>query len=196
MTSYIRILHASPNAPAVDVYANEDLIIENLAYAQMSPYIPLPSASYNIRVYPTGTTRDPIIDTDVYIPPNTVFTVGAIGSLPNISLYPIPEPSIAQNSGNTCVRFVNLSPNAPAVDVALEGGTIVFNDVAYKGVSNYICIVPGTYMFKVSPTGSQDAVLMVPDITLEEDVYYTIYVLGLFEETTGLQAILITEPRE
>jgi len=196
MTSYIRVLHASPNAPAVDIYANDDLIVENLSFKEISPYLSVPPATYNIRVYPAGTKNDPVIDTDVYIPPNSVFNVAAIGTLPNISLYPIPEPSIVQESGNACVRFVHLSPDAPAVDIQLGDGTIAFNDVSYKGISNYICLPPDTYTFKVVPTGSNDIVLTVPDVALSGNIYYTIYALGLIGETPNLEAMLITEPRE
>ena len=32
MNSYIRVFHASPNAPAVDVYANGNLIVKDLVY--------------------------------------------------------------------------------------------------------------------------------------------------------------------
>lgn len=196
MTSYIRVLHASPNAPAVDIYANDDLIVENLDFREISPYIPVPPATYNIRVYPAGTIEDAVIDTEVYIPPNSVFNVAAIGKLPNISLYPIPEPSIAQESGNACIRFVHLSPDAPAVDIQLEDGTLVFDDVSYKGISNYICIPADTYTFNVVPTGSNDVVLIVPDLMLSGDMYYTIYALGLIGESPNLEALLITEPRE
>lgn len=196
MTSYIRVLHASPNAPAVDIYANDDLLIENLAYEQISPYIPVASANYNIRVYPAGTMKSPVIDTDVYVPPNTVFNVAAIGSLPNISLYPIPEPSVSQESGNACVRFVHLSPNAPAVDIKLEDGSMVFSDIAYQGISNYICVPENTYTFKVALTGSDDIVLTVPDIMLNDNSYYTIYAIGLVGESPNLKAILVEEPRE
>lgn len=194
--SYIRILHASPNSPAVDVYANNDLVAENLSYENISPYIPVPAANYNLQVYPTGQMADPVINTDVYIPPNFVFNVAAIGTLPDISLYPVPEPSIAQNSGNACVRFVHLSPNAPAVDIKLDNGTMVFDNVAYKGVTNYACIPAGTYTFMVSPTGSSDVALSVPNVDLDANVYYTIYAIGLAGEEPSLQAILVTEPRE
>jgi hypothetical protein len=32
-----------------------------------------------------------------------------------VSLYPIPEPIMGQKFGRLCVRFVHLSPNAPAL---------------------------------------------------------------------------------
>ena len=48
-TSYIRVFHASPNSPAVDIYANDNLIVEALEYKDASAYIPLPPANYNIK---------------------------------------------------------------------------------------------------------------------------------------------------
>lgn len=194
--SYIRVFHASPNSPAVDVYANDNLLVKNLSYQDVSPYIPVPSGTYNLMVYPTGKTENPVIDTDVYIPPKIVFNVAAIGTLPDISLYPVPEPSVAQDSGNACIRFVHLSPNAPAVDIKLDNGMVVFNNVAYKGITNYACIPSGTYTFQVSPAGAKDVVLTVPDVLLDANNYYTIYAIGLLGEEPSLQAMLIEEPRE
>ncbi len=196
MNSYIRVLHASPGSPAVDVYADDNLIVDNLSYKEISPYIPVPSDNYNIKVYPAGTMENPVIDTEFYIPPNTVFNVAAVGTLPDISLYPITEPAVAQESGNACVRFIHLSPDAPAVDITLEDDTMLFTNIVYEGISNYICAPAGTYTFKVLPTGSKDTVLTVPDLKLGQNMYYTIYAVGLVGDSPALEAILMTEPRE
>ncbi|MFT5875758.1 MAG: hypothetical protein ACI8WT_004755 [Clostridium sp.] len=195
MNSYIRVFHASPNAPAVDVYANGNLIVKHLAYKKLSQYLPVPSGNYNIKVYPSGQMTNPVINTNVYIPENTVTNIAAIGVLPNISLFPIQEPITAQTSGKACVRFIHLSPNAPAVDIKLTDGTTVFNNVAYKGITNYVNVPEGTYTFKVSPTGTDNVVLTVPNIKLSADNYYTIYALGLVGKTPALEAIAVLEPR-
>jgi hypothetical protein len=195
MNSCIRIFHASPNAPAVDVYANGNLIVKDLAYKQLSQYIPVPPGNYNIKVYPSGQITNPVINTNVTIPPNTIFNVAAIGTLPNISLYPIPEPLTAQTSGRPCVRFVHLSPNAPAVDIKLADGTRVFNNVSYKDITNYACIPAGTYTFTVSPSGTNNVVLTVPNVKLNANNYYTIYAVGLVGKIPALEAIVVPEPR-
>ena len=195
MNSCIRVLHASPNAPAVDVYANGNLIVKDLAYKQLSQYLPVPPGNYTIKVYPSGQITNPVINTNVTLPPNTIFTVAAIGTLPNISLYPISEPVTAQNSGKACVRVVHLSPNAPAVDIKLADGTRVFNNVAYKDITKYACIPTGTYAFTVSPSGTNNVVLTVPNVKLNPDNYYTIYAVGLVGKVPALEAIAVPEPR-
>jgi hypothetical protein len=37
-TSYIRVLHAVPNAPAVDIYADGSLLVKDLASKKISQY--------------------------------------------------------------------------------------------------------------------------------------------------------------
>lgn len=89
-----------------------------------------------------------VINTTVSIPENSIFNVAAIGTLPDISLYPIPEPIMGEKCGRPCVRFVHLSPNAPAVDIRLADGTKVFNNVSYKGITDYVCVPAGTLPLK------------------------------------------------
>lgn len=195
MNSRIRVLHAVPNAPAVDVYANDNLIVKNLAYKEMSPYLPVPSGNYNIKVYPTGETTNPVIDSSVYIPENSVFNIAAIGELPDISLYPIQEPTSANKTGMACIRFIHLSPDAPPVDIKLPDGTIVFSNVPFKSIANYTCVPSGTYTFRVNPAGTDNVVLTVPDVKLNPNTFYTVYAVGLVGDKPNLEALLAAEPR-
>lgn len=193
--SYIRVFHASPNAPSVDVYANGNLIIKDLAYKQLSPYVPVIPGDYNIKVYPTGVTTNPVIDTNVNIPKNTIFNLAIVGKLANISLLPIPEPISPQNFGRACIRFIHLSPTAPNVDIVLTDGTKVFNNVGFKNITDYACIPAGTYSFNIIPTGTTNVVLTVPNVQLAADTFYTLYALGDVNGNPPLEALLVTEPR-
>ena len=195
MNSHIRVLHASPNSPAVDVYANGNLLISDLAYMEISPYLPVASANYTITVFPSGETANPVIDTEVFIPENTIFNLAAVGELPDVSLFPIPEPATVPTSGRACVRFVHLSPNAPAVDITLADGSEVFTDIEYLEATDYVCVPSQTYTFQVTPTGSDDIVLTIPNVQLSSNNVYTIYAVGLVGETPTLEALLVTEPR-
>jgi hypothetical protein len=194
--SSIRFFHSSPDAPPVDIYANGNLIVKNLGYKGLTPYIPVPSGNYNITVFPAGQTVNPVINTTVDIPENTIFNVAITGNIPNLSLYTIPEPVQAQNFNRPCIRFIHLSPNAPAVDIKLSNGQKIFNNVGFKDITDYVCVPSGTYTFTVSPTGTNNVVLTIPNITLEPNSYYTIYAVGQVGEGQPLEAIVVTEPRK
>lgn len=188
--SYIRVLHASPEAPAVDVYANEKPIAKNLAYRGFTPYITVTPGEYRIKVFPAGKTTGALIDTTLNIPGESIFTVAAIGKFPNISLFPIPEPRRSVAPGKLFVRFANLSPDAPAVDVTTPDGKKLFEDVSYKEVADYIELNPETYIINIKPAGTDRTILYVPNIRLTEGRLYTIYMIGLAGGRPSLQVLI------
>ncbi|MBM7870151.1 hypothetical protein JOC70_001621 [Clostridium pascui] len=176
--SFVRVLHAAPGAPIVDIYANDNLIIKRIRYQQFTPYFQLPAGRYNIKIYPSGTKINPILNSEVNIPSNMIFTVAAIGNLPNIELYAVPDVATI-NQSKTLIKFVHLSPNTPNIDIALSNGTKLFGDIGYKDTTNYITVNPSTYTIQARPTGAQNVILTVPNIRLKPNRSYTIYIVGL-----------------
>ncbi|MDD2422019.1 MAG: DUF4397 domain-containing protein, partial [Heliobacteriaceae bacterium] len=76
--SFIRLLHAAPNAPAVDVFIDNRLVANNLAYRRFTTYLPVGQGRHRVRVYPTGNRRRPVLDTTVQVAPNSIATVAVI----------------------------------------------------------------------------------------------------------------------
>lgn len=189
-TTYIRIFHASPDAPPVDVYLNNRLVVSNLRYRNFTEYLQVPAGVSNVKVFPAGNTQNPVINTNVNIPPNTILTVAAINKLQDISLYPIEDTPMPIPMGKVYVRFGHLSPNAPSVDIRLPDGTNLFEDVEYKEITDYILVDPGTYTLDAYPTGTDDRVLHVPNVTLEPNRFYTVYAIGLVGERPPLQVVI------
>ncbi len=189
--SYVRILHASPDAPNVDIYANGDLIAQNLAYKQLTNYVAVKPGEYTVQVYPAGQKINPVINTKLTVPPNSSFTIAAVGKLSDISLLPIMEvymPMVDKRSSYT--RFAHLSPNAPAVDITLPNGTKLFSNVSYQKYTDYISVEPGNYTLQVRPAGSNEVVFTVPNVKLSPGIIYTVYAVGLVGETPPLDAII------
>ncbi len=189
--SYVRILHASPDAPAVDIYANGNLVAKNLAYRQLTNYVPVKPGEYNIQVFPAGQRQNPVINTNIEVPPESSFTIAAVGKLSDISLLPIMEAYMPMIDRRTSyVRFAHLSPNAPAVDITTPDGTVLFSDISFKEVSDYIPLPPGNYTLQVKPTGTDQVVLTVPGIRLAPGTIYTIFATGLVGDKPPLDALL------
>ena len=188
--SYIRLLHASPDAPPVDIYANGNSIARNLSYKNFTQYLKVAAGLYNIKVFPAGRTDNPVINASLEIPAKSIFTVAAIGKLANIGLLPILEPLQAANPGFAMVRFAHLSPTAPAVDITLPNGQRLFKDVEYKEVSGYIPVRPGTYTLQARPTGTQAIALTVPNTRFLPNRLYTVYAVGDVDGTPPLQVLI------
>ena len=50
--------HGSTDAPAVDILANGDVLVSNLAYGDFSGYVEVPAASYTCLLYTSPSPRD------------------------------------------------------------------------------------------------------------------------------------------
>lgn len=188
--SYVRILHASPDAPSVDVYANDRPIARRLAYKNFTPYIKLPTGLYTITVFPAGQTTNPIINTQFQVPNRAIYTLAATGRLQSIALQPILEPITPFRPGTSLIRFIHLSPNTPPVDITLPTGQKLFTDIQYKEVSGYIPVNPGTYTLQARPTGTDTVALHVPNVRLLPNRIYSVYAVGLSGERPPLQVLI------
>lgn len=193
MNSNVRFFHASPDAPAADVYVNDNIVIKNIPFKELSSYLPVPTGNYNVKIYPAGTKNNAIVDTMVYIPEKAVYTIAAVGKVPDISLYPIQEPISPNRSGVSCVRFIHLSSDASAMDVIFPDDSVTFSNVPFKGISSYACTQPGTYTFRITPSGTSDSATTVSDTPLDANTFYTLYLVGMPEENSILDAVLVSE---
>lgn len=193
MKSCVRIFHAVPDAPPVDVYANDNLIVKNLAYKQVSCYLHLPSGCTNIKIYPSGIMNNPVLDVNIMVPPMENLTVVAVGTLSNIGLLAIEDPKCCTPCYQSNVRFGHLSPNAPAVDITLEDGTVLFANISFKEVTDYIKVEPGRYKLQVRVAGTNQIVLSLPVTEFQPKNFYTIYAVGLVGEIPPLEALLFMD---
>jgi hypothetical protein len=190
LKSYLRLLHAVPNAPAVDVYANGQKIASDLSYSNFTPYLEIKPDVYRIEIYPTGEKNTPVLRSELAIRPGTILTCAVVGTLKTISLFPIPEPVIPVPPSRLGLKFIHLSPDAPAVDLTLSTGTVLFEDVPFKTYTHYIPLPPGIYNFQVKISDTDKTVLFVPNQRLYPDRFYSFYVIGLAGGKPGLQGLV------
>ncbi len=188
--SYVRIFHASPDAPPVDVYLNNNKVAQNLKYEKFTEYLQVPPGRYNVRVYPAGRTQNPVINTNVNIPARKILTIAAVDTLNNISLLPIEDTLMPIKQGMAYIRFGHLSPNAPKVDVRLPNGTPLFEDVEFKEITNYISTRPDNLRLDVFVAGTDQRVLTVPNVLLKPNRLYTVYAVGLVGKEPPLEVVI------
>lgn len=185
----VRVVHASPDAPAVDVLVNDAAAFSNAPFKGITQYASLDPATYNVKVVPTGATTPVVIGADLTLEAKD-YTVVAVGKLANIEPLVLADNNSAPAAGKAHVRFVHASPDAPAVDIAVAGGgPVLFSNIAFKGVGDYLPVDAGTYDLEVRLAGSDTIALSVPGVQLNEGTVYTIFAMGLAGGTPALQAV-------
>ena len=123
----IRVVHASPGAPAVDVYVEgmDDPVITNLAYTETSDYLEVPAGDYNFQVRAAGAdpADPPVYETgDITLPEEAVVTAVAAGLIgggeeDEFRVIPLIENFEDPGEGNAAVRILHAGSDAPTVGI-------------------------------------------------------------------------------
>ena len=188
-SSLVRVFHAAPQSPNVDVYVNDQMVFSNLAFGDFTRYVYLDEGEYNVSVYLAGQKDRPVINQMVDVPSQQIFTIAATGNLDNLGLLVIPDKVSKSPSQNySSVRVIHLSPNAPGVDILVDGDTL-FEDISFGEGTDYVDLNPGTYNVNVVLNTDKSVVLPLK-VTLNPDKIYTIYIIG---NPPTLQAVQVVD---
>ncbi|WP_226585110.1 DUF4397 domain-containing protein [Halobacillus litoralis] len=174
----VRVLHASPDAPAVDVYLNDEAVVEGAEFKAATDYLEVPAGEHKVEIYAAGTKgeQDPVISTNVNVEAGMAYTAAAINNLENLELKAIQD-SMEASEGMAKVRVGHLIPGAPAVDVGPIDGDALFSGAEFPMVTDYKELEPGTYDLEVRTTdGTQ--LIDLSGTTLEAGNVYSAFAVG------------------
>ncbi len=161
-------LHASPDAPAVDVFVGSVEIADNLAFGQLSSPIQVRLGLHDIDFFahspgsarpssPPIATRSSgnLLSGQRYLEVAT----GFLSRAPRFDVSAFLDENVHDDAVNARVRAVHASPDAPAVDlgIAVGGGaaSVVAPGLTFLGSSQSIglAVAPGSYTFGLTPAG-------------------------------------------
>jgi hypothetical protein len=187
----VRVIHASPGAPDVDVLLDGQPILEGVTYGTATEYTAITPEEHRIQVVPTGQTADAaVVDETVGAEPGRAYLVAVFGLLNEIggAVYDVDLSEI--EPGNARVRLLNLSPDAGELDLLETGGDEWFGNVALGGISDYRDVAPGTYSADLR--GEDDRILQtITDLTFEETQVYDVVALGqIADDTLEVQSLI------
>ena len=149
-SSSLRLWHNSPDAPAVDVLVNGTPAATNVAFGAISPYIPLPAGSYNVRINVAG-TQTTVLETTITPAAGESYTAVALGSVTGKGA-PFGVKVLKDATSGALVRVLHASPNVPAVSVFVNGQRAIARLGTLKATS-YLQLDPGTYDIAVALAG-------------------------------------------
>jgi hypothetical protein len=192
----VRVVHASPDAPAVDVLVNDEIkAFSNAPFKGITKYAELDAGTYNVKVVPAGATEPVVIEADLDLAADTDYTVVAVGKLADIEPIVLVDDNTIPAAGKAHVRFVHASPDAPNVDIAVKDGPVLFENVPFKQAFPYVPVDAGTYDLEVRVHDTGDVVLEVPGLALADQTVYTVFAMGLAGGEPALEAVPSVDAR-
>ncbi|QQS30125.1 MAG: DUF4397 domain-containing protein [Sphingobacteriales bacterium] len=188
----VMVIHASPDAPGVDVLVDDTKVNSTpLTFPNNSAYLDVMPGVRNVKVNVAGS--NPVVTALNFNTPNLEagksYSAFAGNAVANIEPILFSDDLTVPAQGKAHVRFIHLSPDAPAVDIAVAGGgAVVFSNVAFKESSTFSPLDAGSYNLEVRVAGTQTVALTLPAITLEAGKIYTVFAKG-FLAGTDAQAL-------
>lgn len=186
--SLVRVFHAVPNLTAVDVYVNDSLAFRDLNFRQFTNYLPLTSGQYTISLYSRDITSPAVLTVNLNVPIGGIFTLVATGNIHDLELLVLDDMEAEGVQDNISkVRVVHLAPNAPAVNIQLDGVPFI-QGIQFREMTPYAPVSPATYIATVLDSMTNTPIFQFR-VQLRENLISTVYLIGESAQLSAIQSI-------
>lgn len=194
-TAFIRVLHAVPNGPKVDVYLGSLKLASNRGFTGLTSYISVKSGKNALKVFSAGKTSPVIVADSFTFARGNYYTVVIYGKkVPQ--LLSINESKGKENLEKARVRAVHLAPGAPELLVTTPStrGDLGYAKLVPKaleyGKSGSKLVVPKTTTIQIR---TEEALLKeTPEMNFEAGKRYSAFIIGEIgdSKTTALDVLV------
>jgi hypothetical protein len=178
----VRIGHFSPDAPAVDVFANGGAILEGVEFETISGYMEVPAGTYRIQVAPAGAGADAaVIDAELMFDGGSYTTVAAAGALADIAPVVFEDTAPVPAEGNAQLRAYHVSADAPRVDIAPDGAAkkkAVVKKLKFGQSAGFLELPAGDLDLDIRQVGKKKVIFDIPALTLVDGNVYSAFAIG------------------
>ncbi|MCA9859068.1 MAG: DUF4397 domain-containing protein [Thermomicrobiales bacterium] len=191
----VRVIHASPDAPAVDIYVNDSPIIEGLAFGASTDFVALPSGDdREVKIVPAGNPVDDALTTSQFdLDAGNAYEVIALNMLEDLNVEIEDVDLTAVPDGQARMRVIHGAPDVDGVDVIVTDGPELFGGVAFQDVSDYETLDAGDYDLQVKQ--GDDVLIRVTDFAVDPGMVYDVIVIGRNDDGS-LALIAVSAPTQ
>jgi predicted small lipoprotein YifL len=181
--SRIRVIHASPDMPAVNVLLDGAVMGENLAYHEATDWATYPSMPHQLRVVPAGdSSARAIMEKQVTLIPNKAVDIVLLDTVERLRVVPVEEDLSPTAEGSARLIFVQAATGSIQVSIqTLNGGEIPdLLPISFGTTSRPISYPAGAagFMFMTADTQNQREIDFLPERRWDPGYAYLIVVTG------------------
>jgi len=196
--SYLRVINASPSLATYNTYFNGTLLNSAaLPFAGSVSYSSYTPGSYPLK-FTTASSAESLLTKNITLGVNTYYSTYLINKPAALDIYTISDDLSITATDKAYVRFINLSPDAPALDLAKTSSTssLATNKV-YKAASTFTTVDAGTYTLDAKENSTGTVKATSASTTFLAGYHYDVICGGLVtpandtERPLSLQVILI-----
>lgn len=189
----IYVVNASPDAPAIDVSLNNNVIANTFGYGKDSGYFLTYPGTYPLKVSQSNTATV-FVDNFVSFGAGKYYSLFLVDSFAQRQLLFFEDDLSIDSVQKAGVRFFNLSPNSPDSVYVIFYNTATTDSLKYKNRKFNDQAASVTFRrFSSVPAGSYNLDLYTRDtlpiqklgsMSFAAGKFYTIYLKGFYQSTT------------
>lgn len=196
-SAQLRALHASPDAPNVDISVNGTSVAKNVPYETATSYLKIKEGKTEVQVFPTGTTTA-VLDYTFTAANKSYYTFLAANKVASIQTLFFTDDNATPPSGDFSLRLIHGAPSAGNVDIYVTApgaalGTPTLTNVAFTASSGYLNEPAGSYEVRITPTGTQTVVIDTGSLTFAAGQVRTAVALDPVNEVGPFQAVVLDD---
>ncbi|MBE5320175.1 DUF4397 domain-containing protein [Pedobacter sp. MR2016-19] len=153
--SYLRIINASPSLATYNAYFNGNMVNSAaLPFGGAVNYLSYVAEAYSLK-FTTASSAESLLTKTITLNASTYYSSYLINKPVALDVYTIGDDLSTPSTDKAYVRFINLSPDAPALDLAKTSATtMLVTNKAYKNASGFVAVDAGTYTLDAKETSS------------------------------------------
>ena len=147
-TARLRLVYLSSDSPAVDFYVDGTRVWSAVNYRTISNYSDVSAGSHSYQVRKAGSAADstPIAQVQQVLNADGYYSMVAAGKVDQLKASIIADASPPNPPPDYCqARFLQASPDVPAVDVVVIQPNIIYPNISFMNASDYIRMPAGIY---------------------------------------------------
>lgn len=194
-TSFISIVNASPSLATYNFYMDDvKMNTAALPLGGTIPYAQVNSASYTTK-FTSASTTESLLTKSLTLSSSGVYTYFLTGLADQQLEGILVKDEISGVTTQGAVRLVNLSPDAEAFDLVINGGTSIVANQFYKSVSAFVAVNPAKVTLNVVEKSTGLVKASIANVDIAAGKYYTVLVRGMVnpgntEHPLGAQLIV------
>lgn len=184
----LSIYNFSPSSGTFDFYITDTKVnTAAMPFGGGISYLQLYAGLYDVKFTIAGESESLYTYKDLPITKDNYATLYLTGTPGNLEGLYLSDNATEGSIKSAFVRFINLSPDAPALDLEIKDGAQIVTNKTYKSYSNFIEVDPSTVVLEIKDTSTGTVKHSFSSTTLHASHFYTIIARGLENPTTDLE---------
>jgi hypothetical protein len=185
-SAFLSIYHASPDAPALDIYTEASRINNNpLEYSATFPYSAFYVGDRKLRFNPYNAANT-LLETEFTLEQDKVYSMFLVNKATELDAVNVEDIWEEPDSEQAQIRLAHLSPDTGDIEVIINENDLFFGEKnEYLEITDFDALDKGEIQVTLKSKESGETLLTVDEIEINGNRVYTLVVRGFSDPSNG-----------